>query len=119
MATEIHVTQWVVSFAVAAAFTGAWLLRRPPSRWRHITVGIVATLLWVPVAYLSNNVYVLSEAGNKVAFGSEALVGVGTVMVVVNILGIILGLLLWVEETADEAHDALPEELQHRTRGGD
>lgn len=114
MATELHVFQWVAAFLVAAGVTTAWLLRPPTQRWRHLALGIANTVLWIPVAYLSNNVYVLSDGGSKVAFGSEALVGVGVLMVVVNILGIVLGLVLWVEETADEAEDTLPANMQHR-----
>jgi nitric oxide reductase large subunit len=114
MATTVHLFQWVAAFAVAAGFTGAWLLRPPTQRWRHLAIGITGSILWIPVAYLSNNVYVLSDAGQKVPFGSEALVGVGTLMVVINILGTILGLVLWVEETADETEDSLPRKMQHR-----
>jgi hypothetical protein len=112
MADQIHLFQWVVAFAVASGFTAAYLLRRPTSRWRHIAAGIANTLLWIPVAYLSNNVYVLSDAGNKVAFGSEALVGVGTFMVFVSLLALIVGLVLWVEEEAEAMSAALPQELQ-------
>jgi len=39
---------------------------------------------------------------------------VATFMIVVCVLGIIVGLVLWVEETVDEAHDSLPNRMQHR-----
>lgn len=112
MAT-IHLFQWVAAFIAALGLTGTWLLTRPRSRWRHLITGIVTTVLWIPVAYTAGNVGVASN-GEVVTFGSEALAGVATFFVVVNIAGLLLGLLLWVEEEVDEAHDDLPKQMQHR-----
>lgn len=114
--TTIHVFQWTAAFLVATALTGAWLLVRPRSRWRHLVTGIVATILWLPVAYTAGNVGVASQ-GAVVTFGSDALGTVGIFMVVVNIAGLLLGLFLWVEEGVDEASRDLP--TDGRARRGD
>jgi len=116
---EIHLLQWTAAFIGALYITFQWLVTRPRSRWRHITVGIVSTLLWIPVAYTAGNVGVATDSGEVVTFGSEALGGVAIFMVVVCIGGLVLGLLLWVEEEAEEAHKELPSEMQHRPRRGD
>jgi len=110
---DVHLFQWVAVFAAAIWVTSRWLLSRPTSRWRHIIGGIVSTILWIPVAYQSNNVYV-ADGGTTTAFGSDAIASVATFMIVVCVLGIIVGLVLWVEETVDEAHDSLPNRMQHR-----
>lgn len=114
--TTIHVFQWVAAFLTATALTGAWLLIRPRSRWRHLVTGIVATILWIPVAYTAGNVGV-ADGGQVVTFGSEALGSVAIFMVVVNIAGLLLGLFLWVEEAADETSGELPNDV--RPRRGD
>lgn len=113
MTVTVHAFQWVAVFAAAVLLTSRWLLSRPTSRWRHILGGMVSTILWIPVAYQSNNVGVAS-GGEIVTFGSGAIGGVATFMIVVCIAGLLVGLVLWVEETVDEAHDSLPEEMQHR-----
>lgn len=113
MATTIHATQWAVVWLAAIGWTATWLLSRPASRWRHLLGGVVAVLLWVPVAYTSNNVGVASN-GSTLTFGSDAVAGVATFMVVVCLAGLLIGLYLWVEEQADAAEDALPSEMQHR-----
>ena len=110
---EVHLYQWLVAFAGALWLTTRWLLRAPRQRWRHIVTGIVATLLWVPVAYTAGNVHVASS-GVVTSFGSDALGTFAIFMVVVNIAGLLLGLVLWVEEAVDDAHDSLPREMQHR-----
>jgi len=115
-----HVMQWVVIWLVAAGLTAGWLLRRPTSRWRHITLGLVSAVLWIPAAYLSNNVATVTDGGTVVTVGSDALVGVGAFMVVVSIVGLVLGLFLWVEETVEEAEQAAAEGLPDTgLRGGD
>lgn len=114
--TTVHVTQWAVAFLAAFALTGAWLLRRPASRWRHIFTGIVSTVLWIPVAYTAGNVGV-ADGGTVVTFGSQALGSVGIFMVVVNIVALLIGLVLWVEENVDEASNELPNDM--RARRGD
>lgn len=117
MTTTIHATQWAVVWLAAIGWTATWLLSRPTSRWRHLLGGIVATLLWIPVAYTSNNVGVAS-AGSTLTFGSDAIAGVATFMVVVTLAGTLIGLYLWVEETTDDAENALPREMQHRRGDG-
>ena len=114
--TTIHVAQWVAAFLAAGALTGGWLLRRPRSRWRHLVAGIAATILWIPVAYTANNVGV-ADGGTVVTFGSDALVTVSTFMAVVCIAGLLIGLVLWVEEAADDASDELPNDMRSG-RGG-
>jgi hypothetical protein len=109
--TTIHVIQWTAAFVAAIAITGSWLLTRPSSRWRHILAGIVSTLLWIPVAYTAGNVGV-ADGGEVVTFGSQALAGVATFMVVASLVGILLGLLLWVQEEADAASDDLPADMR-------
>lgn len=111
--TTVHVAQWTAAFLAAIGVTGAWLLVRPRSRWRHLVAGLVAVILWLPVAYTAGNVGV-ADGGQVVTFGSEALAGVATFMIVVNLLGLVLGLYLWVEEAADDASDELPRDM----RGG-
>ena len=111
--TTIHLFQWTAAFLAAIGVTGAWLLVRPRSWWRHLVAGIVGTILWLPVAYTAGNVGV-ADGGSVVTFGSRALTGVATFMIVVNLLGLILGSYLWVEEAADDASDELPNDM----RGG-
>lgn len=115
---EIHLIQWTAAFAAGMYLTSKWLLDRPRSRWRHFVVSIVATLLWIAVAYTAGNVGVASE-GEVVAFGSAALSTFSIFMVVVNIAGLLLGLMLWAEEEVEETHESLPEEMQHRPPRGD
>jgi hypothetical protein len=118
--TTVHLFQWVAAFLAATAITGSWLLTRPRSRWRHIVAGIVSTLLWIPVAYTAGNVGV-ADGGEIVTFGSQALAGVATFMAVASLAGILLGLLLWVEEEVDAASDELPANMRSgpSRRGGD
>lgn len=111
--TTIHVMQWSIVWLSAAGWTAGWLLTRPTSRWRHLIGGIVAALLWIPLAYTSNNVGVASN-GTQLTFGSDAVAGVATFMIVVCLVGLLVGLTLWVEEATDAAEDALPERMQHR-----
>jgi len=108
---DVHLFQWVAVFAAALWLTARWLLVRPRSRWRHIVGGLLATILWIPAAFTANNVHV-ADGGSKVAFGSNALVSVGTFTVEVCIVGLVVGLYLWVEEAADDASDELPERMQ-------
>lgn len=115
---EIHLFQWTVAFGAAIYLTSKWLLERPTSRWRHIALGFVNVLLWIPVAYTSGNVAV-SSGGVTMTYGSEALGGVATFMIVVCLASLLVGLMLWTEETADEAHRELPSDMQHRPPRGD
>lgn len=114
---DVHLYQWLAAFVVAVWWTNRWLLTRPTSRWRHILGGIPATLLWIPVAYTADSVYV-NDSGVTAVFGSDALATFATFMVVVNLVGLLIGLMLWAEETVDDASDDLPPEAQ-RPRGGD
>jgi uncharacterized BrkB/YihY/UPF0761 family membrane protein len=116
---DVHLLQWTVAFAAALWLTARWLLSRPRSRWRHLVGGAAATILWIPVAYTANNVYVATDGGSTVRFGSEALGTVATFMAVVCIIGLLIGLVLWTEEHVDEAHDDLPAEMQHDRQRGD
>jgi hypothetical protein len=108
---DVHLFQWVIAFAGALWLTARWLLARPTSRWRHIVGGLMATLLWLPVAYTANNVHVVDQ-GTREAFGSNALGGVATFMAVACLAGLVIGLFLWVEEAADEASAELPGSLR-------
>lgn len=103
---ETHVIQWTAAFAGAIWLTARWLLERPRSRWRHIAMGIVCAVLWLPVSYLATNVET-ADGGTTTAFGSDALAGFGTLMVVVCIAGLLVGLTLWAEESVDEASEQL------------
>ena len=109
--TTVHVLQWVAAFGVAAAVTGGWLLVRPRARWRHLVLGLVSTILWIPVAFTAGNVGVASE-GEVVTFGSEALGSVAIFMIVVSLGALLVGLVLWVEEAADEASSELPSDMR-------
>ena len=117
---DVHLIQWTAAFAGALWLTARWLLTRPQSRWRHLTAGIVATLLWLPVAYTAGNVYTVSS-GVVTRFGSDALGTVAIVFVVVCIAALVLGLYLWVEEAADDMSAELDSDLQtgRGPRGGD
>ena len=115
---EVHLIQWTVAFGGALWLTARWLLTRPGQRWRHIVAGLACTILWLPVAYTADNVHV-ADGGTTVAFGSQAFAAVSTFMVVVSLVGIVVGLLLWVEREAEDAHEALPAEMQPRPRRGD
>ena len=109
---DIHLIQWTVAFGAALYLTYNWLATRPPSRWRHIVVGLFNTLLWIPIAYTADNVHVATDSGEAVRFGSSALGGVATFMVVVCIGSLLVGLVLWTEEAADEASSALPSDMR-------
>lgn len=110
---DIHLIQWTAAFVAALYLTCKWLSDRPRSRWRHIVTGVVSTLLWIPVAYTAGNVAVESQ-GEVVTFGSDALATFAMFMVVVNIAGLLLGLMLWAEEETEKTHESLPQEMQHR-----
>lgn len=114
--TTIHVAQWVAAFLAATALTGGWLLRRPRSRWRHLIAGLAATLAWIPVAYTANNVGV-ADGGEVVTFGSDALVTLSIFMAIASIAGVLIGLVLWVEEATDDASEELPSDMRPG-RGG-
>lgn len=107
----VHVGQWMVLFIVAAGWTARWLLTQPSQRWRHLVAGIAATLLWIPTAYTANNVGV-ADGGTTVTFGSSAIAGVATFMVVASVAGVVVGLLLWVEQSADAASAELPASMR-------
>lgn len=109
---DVHVLQWAVVFLAATWLTARWLLDPPTQRWRHLVAGIASTLLWIPVAYTSNDVHTATDGGGTVAFGSSAIGGVATFMIVVCVAGLVLGLLLWVEQSADEASAELPRSMQ-------
>jgi len=111
MSEMIHLWQWTAAFIVAMALTMAWLLTRPPQRWRHIVSALVSTLLWIVVAYTAGNVGVAS-GGEVVAFGSDALATFAIFMVFVDLVGLILGLMLWVEEETEAASRDLPTDMQ-------
>lgn len=115
---EVHLIQWTAAFLAATWLTSRWILSRPGQRWRHIVAGLVSTLLWIPVAYTASNVAV-ADSGTTVAFGSEALGAFSIFMVVVNIAGLLVGLVLWVEDEADEASESLPAGMRHEPRRGD
>ncbi|MFW5956293.1 MAG: hypothetical protein ACOCQY_02705 [Halorhabdus sp.] len=113
---EVHLVQWTAAFLAATWLTARWILDRPGQRWRHIVGGLTSTLLWIPVAYTANNVYV-ADGGASVGFGSEALGYVAIFMVVVSIIGLLVGLLLWVEDEADTASSDLPPQMRPGRRG--
>jgi len=115
---DVHLFQWLVTFAGALWLTARWLLTRPASRWRHIVAGIVSALLWIPVAYTADNVYVVSS-GVVTRFGFEALGTVAIFMVVVSLAGLVVGLYLWVEERADAASEELPDSMRPGAGRGD
>jgi len=115
----IHLFQWIVAFAAALWLTSRWMFTAPTQRWRHIVMAIVSTVLWIPVAYTAGNVAVATDSGSVVTFGSDALGAFATLMAVVNIVGLLLGLMLWAEEEVDETHRSLPEKMQHRPGRGD
>jgi hypothetical protein len=108
---DVHLFQWLLAFAGALWLTARWLLVRPTSRWRHIVAGLISTLLWLPVAYTANNVYIASS-GVVTRFGSESLGTFAIFMVVVCIAALVLGLYLWVEEAADDASAELPANMR-------
>lgn len=108
---DIHLLQWSLAFAAAIWLTARWMLDRPGQRWRHIAAGVTSTLLWIPVAYTADNVHV-ADAGGTTAFGSGALAVFATFMVVVNLLGLIVGLLLWVEGEVEDVGGNLPDGMQ-------
>lgn len=115
---DVHLFQWVAAFAAAFWLTARWLLERPRSRWRHILGGLVSTLIWIPVAYTAGNVAV-NSGGVTMRFGSDALGTFAAFMAVLCIVGLLVGLMLWAEEAADDAHDALPDGMQHQRQRGD
>jgi len=109
----IHLFQWSIAFGAALWMTNRFLFTAPTQRWRHIVSGIVTTILWIPVAYTAGNVSVASS-GVVTNFGSDALGAFGVFMVAVNIIGLVLGLMLWTEGETEDAHRSLPDEMQHR-----
>jgi len=109
-----HVWMVVVPFAVAVWWTSQWLLQPVVSRWRHVAAGLVSILLWIYLSFASTRA--LAGSPEQYAYGSEALAFVSVFMALVSFLGVILGLLLWVEETAS---DAVSEADGQRLRPGD
>lgn len=118
---QVHALQWSIVFAGALWFTARWLLQRPASRWRHIFGGLLAVVLWLPVAYTAGNVGVADGAGGTATFGSQALGTVAIFAAVVSVVALLVGLVLWVEEAADEASAELPNSMRsgRRTRQDD
>ncbi len=108
---DIHLVQWTAAFVLAMGLSSVWLLRRPQSRWRHIVVGLISTLLWIPVAYTAGNVGVVSE-GQVIAMGSDALAIFAVFMAFVDLAGLLLGLLLWAEEDVEETSQQLPQNVR-------
>lgn len=111
---DVHLIQWTAAFVGALYLTTKWMVERPRSRWRHILTTIVSGLFWLPVAYTAGNVGVATDSGDVVVFGSDALATFSMFMILVNAVGLLLGLLLWAEEEAEEAHESLPDGMQHR-----
>lgn len=108
---EIHLVQWTALFVLAMALTAAWLLTRPPQRWRHIISALVSTLLWIIIAYTAGNVGVASN-GEVVTFGSDAVAMFAVFMVFVDLIGLLLGLWLWGEAETREASHSLPTDMR-------
>ena len=94
----MNVLMWALTAALAALFTYGWLIRRPVSRWRHIMLATAATPLWVLVAYGGSGATVVDQ-GATVAVGSGAWLYAGGLLAFINVLGLVLGLVLWTDET--------------------
>lgn len=110
---DIHLIQWTAAFVAALYLTSKWLLDRPPSLWRHLLASTASVVCWILVAYTAGNVAVESQ-GEVLTFGSDALGTFATFMVVVNVAGLLVGLVLWAEEEAEKTEESLPEGMQHR-----
>lgn len=104
---ETHLWMVVVPFAMAMWWTESWLMNPIVARWRFAVAAFAGTILWVYLAYASTRA-VEASSGVVVAYGSVALSWFSVFMALVSIVGLILGLFLWVEEEGEHAARTLP-----------
>jgi len=104
---ETHVLTFVVVLALTMWWTKGWLINRVASRWRHLLGSLVSTIAWVYLAFTATRVADTS-GGVTIIFGSDALSTFAAFMAFVSVLGVLLGLLFWTEETGREVSEDLP-----------
>lgn len=105
---DTHVLQFVTMLALTMWWTKSWLIDRVASRWRHLVGALASTIAWIYIAYTATRVMDTS-AGVTIVFGSGALGTFAVFMSFVSVIGIILGLLFWTEETAREVSEDAPQ----------
>lgn len=113
---ETHILQNVIPLALALWWTKSWLMDPIISRWRFAVSAVAGSILWVYVAYTSTRA-VDTSGGVEIIFESMALAYFSAFMAFVSVVGMVLGLLLWVDEEAKEAAETLPGAV--RTQFGD
>ena len=112
---ETHLYQFVVPFAMAVWWTKSWLMDPVLSRWRYLAAGLAGTIVWVWLAFAATRV-ATNSAGVTVVYGSTGLAYVGAFMALLSFLGTIWGLVVWTEETGEQAIRAVPD--RYRDWGG-
>ena len=104
---ETHLWQFVAMLTLTMWWTKGWLINRVASRWRHILGALVSTIAWIYVAFAATRV-AQGSGGVTIVFGSDALSTFAGFMAFVSVLGVLLGLLFWTEETGREVSEDLP-----------
>lgn len=104
---ETHLLMNVGVLLTATWWTKSWLMDPIQSRWRFIVASLTSIPMWIFVAYSSTHVVDPSN-GVGHAFGSMALAYLAVIMAVVSVAGLIIGVLLWAEEEAQETAQTLP-----------
>lgn len=99
---ETHViAHFAIPFAVTVWWTKSWLMDPIASRWRFTISAFSGTIAWVYLAYAATR-GVEASGGVQEVYGSISLAYFCGFMAVVSFVGIILGLLLWTEESGTE-----------------
>lgn len=116
MATTHVIAHFAVPFALVMWWTKGWLMEPIRSRWRFAVSALTSTIAWIYLAYTATR-GVEASGGTEIVYGSMALAYFCAFMGLVSFIGIVLGLLLWTEETAEETKTTMSE--RGRPRVGD
>lgn len=115
--SEPHViAHFAVPFAMAVWWTKSWLMDPIASRWRFAVSALAGVLAWIYLAFAATRA-VEASGGEQIIYGSMALAYVCGFMAALSFVGIILGLLLWAEESGEEAAETLPDAARSRLQG--
>ena len=108
---ETHLLQNIIPFALAIWWTKGWLMDPIIARWRFAVSGLAGSILWVYVAYTSTAVQE-SSGGVVIEYSNLSLAYFAAFMAVVSVVGVLLGLVLWTEESLEDRDQNLPEYLR-------
>lgn len=115
---ETHVGMHLVALLIAFWWTKNWLMEPIIAKWRFTVAALAGTILWIWLAFASTRV-VAASGGVQLVYGSTALAYVCGFMALVSVVGLILGLLLWTEEEAEQAARNAPVEALSGIRPGE